>query len=138
MWTVCFVVGAASRLFAARAAFPAWAPGVALVGLGTLRGHASTYLVAGPAIALLTAVLLVAWRFWSDVTAPTLRPIIWLGTVSYAAYLWNYPLTIWLRPHAEHAGILAALLTVPLAALSWYAVERPWMAPMRTCKQVAP
>jgi peptidoglycan/LPS O-acetylase OafA/YrhL len=142
-WAVCFVVGAASRLFAARAAFPAWAPGVALVGLGTLsviplRGHASTYLVAGPAIALLTAVLLVAWRFWSDVTAPTLRPIIWLGTVSYPAYLWNYPLTIWLRPHAEHAGILAALLTVPLAALSRYAVERRWQAPMRTPKQVAP
>jgi peptidoglycan/LPS O-acetylase OafA/YrhL len=140
-WAVCFVVGAASRLLAGRAAFPVWAPGVALAGLATLsviplRGHAITYLVAGPAIALLTAVLLLTWRSWSDVTAPTLRPIVWLGTVSYGAYLWNYPLTIWLRPHAEHAGILAALLTVPLAALSWYAVERRWQPPVRTPKQV--
>ena len=24
-----------------------------------------------------------------------------LGTVSYAAYLWNYPLTLWLRPQLD-------------------------------------
>jgi peptidoglycan/LPS O-acetylase OafA/YrhL len=135
-WAVCFVVGAASRVLVARLALPARAPGVALAGLAvlsvvSLRGHAITYLVAGPTVALLTAVLLVAWRSWSDVTAPALRPIVWLGTVSYGAYLWNYPLTVWLRPHAENAGIWAALLTVPLAALSWYAVERRWQAPTR-------
>ena len=142
-WAVCFVVGGASRVLVTRLALPARAPGVALAGLAilsvvSLRGHALTYLVAGPAVALLTAVLLVAWRSWSDVTASVLRPIVWLGTVSYGAYLWNYPLTIWLRPHAEHAGIWAALLTVPLAALSWYAVERRWQAPTRPPELVVP
>lgn len=135
-WAVCFVVGAASRILLPRLAVPTWAPGAALVGLGLLsvvplRGHALTYLVAGPAVALLTAVLLVAWRDWAHVSAPSLRPVVWLGTVSYAAYLWNYPLTMWLRPHVDHAGLLAAALTVPAAALSWHLVERRFQAPAR-------
>lgn len=135
-WAVCFVVGAASRVLAPRVAVPAWAPGAALVGLGLLsvvplRGHALTYLLAGPAVALLTAVLLLAWRDWADVSARALRPVVWLGTVSYAAYLWNYPLTLWLRPHVDHAGLLAAVLTVPAAALSWHLVERRFQARAR-------
>ena len=74
------------------------------------------------------AVLLVAWRSWADVTAPGLRPLVWLGTMSYGAYLWNYPLTLWLRPElGAAAGPLAAVLTVVAAALSWRYVEEPVM-----------
>lgn len=130
-WAVCFVIGAATRVHAHRFRAPAgWVPPAALLCLGLLsvvplRGHALTYLAAGPAVAVLTSVLLLAWRSWAEVTAPGLRGLVWLGTVSYSAYLWNYPLTIWLRPHVDHAGLLAAMLTVPLAAVSWYAVERP-------------
>lgn len=135
-WAVCFVIGAASRVLAVRATLPAWAPGAALAGLAALsviplRGHALTYLAAAPAIAVLTAVLLVAWRSWTDVTALALRPLVALGTVSYGAYLWNYPLTLWLRPYVDHAGLLAALLTVPMALLSWHLVEKRLQAPAR-------
>jgi hypothetical protein len=35
-----------------------------------LRGHAPTHLAGGPAIATLTAVLLLSWRTSTDVTAP--------------------------------------------------------------------
>jgi len=138
-WLVCFVIGAATRLHAERVSPPRWAAPLSVLGLAALsmvplRGHALTYLAGGPAIATLTAVLLLSWRTWTDVTGPPLRALVWLGTVSYGAYLWNYPLTLWLRPHLAHgAGLLAAALTVTAAAISWYAVERRFVdRPART------
>ena len=129
-WAVCFVIGAAARLHGHRVAMPRWAAPLALVGLAVLsviplRGHALTYLAGGPAIATLTAVLVLSWRTWTEVSGPGLRVLAWLGTISYGAYLWNYPLTLWLRPHLDHAGLLATGLTIGAAAASWYVVERP-------------
>ncbi|WP_028474523.1 acyltransferase family protein [Nocardioides alkalitolerans] len=142
-WAVCFVVGAAARVLVARrpalvvpaGAAPLALLGIAVLGVVPLRGHALTYLAGGPAIAALTAVLLLAWRSWTEVAAP-LAPLVWLGTVSYGAYLWNYPLTLWLRPsfaHAEVAGLLAAVLTLVAAGLSWRYVEKP-LAARRTLR----
>ncbi|CAB4732381.1 MAG: acyltransferase family protein [Actinobacteria bacterium] len=128
-WAGCFVIGAASRVYADRIVVPRWAAPTALALLAVLaviplRGHALTYLAGGPAIAALTAVLLLSWRTWTDVTSSALRGLVWLGTVSYAAYLWNYPLTLWLRPYVDGAGLLAAGLTIAMAALSWHLVEK--------------
>jgi peptidoglycan/LPS O-acetylase OafA/YrhL len=125
-WAVCFVVGAAARVHRDRLRLPARATPLALAGLAVLsvvplRGHALTYLAGGPVIAVLTAAVLLAWRTWTEVTQPALRALVRLGTVSYAAYLWNYPLTLWLRPHA----LLAVALTLAVAALSWRYVEAP-------------
>ncbi|WP_116951064.1 acyltransferase family protein [Jiangella endophytica] len=163
-WAVCFVIGAAARVYQDRWSAPrghgppGWegvppygraptptartptpagrAPasiavvaaltGLAVLSVVPLRGHALTYLAGGPTIAALTAVLLLAWRGWADVTTPALRALVWLGTVSYAAYLWNYPLTLWLRPHAGAvAGPLALVLTLVAAELSRRYVEQP-------------
>ncbi len=122
-WAICFVIGAGSA-YVARRGLPAVAAGPALaallvLALVPLRGHAATYLLAAPAIALLTAVVLQSWRTWVEVEAPALRLLVALGTVSYAAYLWNYPLTLWL------SGLAALPLTVVAAALSWRYVEEP-------------
>ncbi len=129
-WAVCFVVGGATRALGDRVVVRPWAVSAALAGLAVLsvvplRGHALTYLAGGPAIAALTAVLLLSWRTRTDVTGPA-RALVALGTVSYGAYLWNYPLTLWLRPSLEaYAGPVAALLTLVAAALSWRFVEAP-------------
>ena len=140
-WAVCFVVGGATRVLGRHAVVPALSAPVALTGLAVLsvvplRGHALTYLAGGPAIAALTAVLVLSWRSWTDVTGPA-RALVLLGTVSYGAYLWNYPLTLWLRPTLEDlAGPVALVLTLPVAALSWHLVEARVGARRRTPEPV--
>ncbi|MEI6793447.1 MAG: acyltransferase [Actinomycetes bacterium] len=66
------------------------------------------------------------------------RPIVWLGLVSYGLFLWQAgPLLIivnqqwissghWVVRFVEFAA-LAIALTVPLAALSYYLIERPFL-----------
>jgi peptidoglycan/LPS O-acetylase OafA/YrhL len=131
-WALCFVVGAAVRLHRERLVVPGWAAPAALAALAVLsvvplRGHPLTYLAGGPAIAALTGVLILAWRTWTTVTGP-LVGLVWLGTVSYAAYLWNYPLSLWLP------ALPATLLTLAAATLSWQYVEAPLQRP----RQVVP
>jgi peptidoglycan/LPS O-acetylase OafA/YrhL len=134
-WFVCFVIGAATRLRGEGR----WAPpitvrlmlaGLAALAFVPLRGHPLTYLLAGPAIAAFTAVLLLAWSRWDTLAdrAFLSRSLAALGVISYGAYLWNYPLTLWLRPGlGAVAGPLAAALTIVAAALSWRFVEEPVM-----------
>ena len=65
-----------------------------------------------------------------------LRPVRYLGTISYMAYLVHRPfilLSISILYHAHlssHAlvGVLAAVLTVSFATFTWYTVERPLLA----------
>lgn len=141
-WALCFVIGGAARVLGGSARVPQWAAPLALVGLAVLsvvplRGHALTYLAGGPAIAALTAVLLLSWRGWTSVTGPA-RVLVVLGTVSYGAYLWNYPLTVWLRPHLDgSAGPVALVLTLVMAATSWRLVESRTRHPRRTPEAVA-
>lgn len=141
-WAICFVIGGAARILGTRAALPTWAVPAALACLAVLsvvplRGHALTYLAGGPAIAALTAVLLLSWRTWTDVTGPA-RALVVLGTVSYGAYLWNYPLTLWLRPSLDGlAGPVALVLALAMAALSWHLVEARTRRVRRTPEAVA-
>ncbi|ANZ43203.1 hypothetical protein BBK82_32740 [Lentzea guizhouensis] len=129
-WFVCFVIGAAVRLkgtYVPRWAVPVVVAVLAVLSVVPLRGHATTYLLAGPAIAGCTAVLLLVWSRCRDVPL-AVKPLVALGTVSYGAYLWNYPLTLWLRPElGAAAGPIAAVLTIVAAALSWRYVEEPVM-----------
>jgi peptidoglycan/LPS O-acetylase OafA/YrhL len=60
----------------------------------------------------------------------SLRPVVWMGTVSYGAYLWHFP--VWIAASGAHTGLsglvllgLRTGLTFLLAALSYYFVERP-------------
>lgn len=57
------------------------------------------------------------------------KPLVWVGVVSYSAYLWHWPLLAFYRyGHAEvgwAAGIAIFLLTFALAWLSYRFVEQP-------------
>jgi len=62
----------------------------------------------------------------------SVRPMVWMGTVSYGAYLWHFPVAIELdsaRTGLHGPGLLAvrAAATFALAAASYYLVERPVM-----------
>lgn len=131
-WAVCFVIGGAVRYAGESAATTARRTAPLAVGLlATLsvmpwRGHAWTYLAGGPAVAMATAALLVTIGTWATVAHPLARALVCLGTVSYAAYLWNYPLTMWARASlGTGGGVLAAAGTVLLATASWHLVEKP-------------
>ena len=130
-WVLCFVIGAASRVLRDRVRVPTFVAPIALAVLGVLsvlpvRGSAATYLLWAPLIALLTAALVsISWREWSTLRTPALRPLVALGVVSYGAYLWNYPLTLWLRETSPSAPALAAGLTIVAATLSWMLIEKP-------------
>jgi len=70
----------------------------------------------------------------------TLRPVLWVGTISYSAYLWHQPLMAFARlgiasePPAWVFGGLAAL-SLLLGHLSWRFVEAPFRAGSRWSRQ---
>jgi peptidoglycan/LPS O-acetylase OafA/YrhL len=62
----------------------------------------------------------------------SLRPLVWMGTVSYGAYLWHFPIFIELdagRTGTTGLSLLAIRFgaTFVLAGLSYYLIERPVM-----------
>lgn len=136
-WTIAMVIGAAcqlnrehiSRWLHGRRTM--WGAGVGLAGLAAMsflpdaKNTPASYLLGGALIA--AATMLLIW-FLKDVPLVPVawRPMVWLGTISYAAYLWNYPIGWWLRDVGVTAWqIPAILLTILAATVSWYAVERP-------------
>lgn len=88
----------------------------------------ASLVVAATGVLILGAAGARASRFMH---ALDVAPLAWLGTVSWGAFLWHQP--VWLV--LQHRGgpfwsvVLQFLLaTLGVAALSWYAVERPLLA----------
>jgi peptidoglycan/LPS O-acetylase OafA/YrhL len=134
-WPVTLIVGAALALFRDRlpTTVPRWAVWLSVTGLAGMcfvphaKARAASYLLGGPLVSIATVVLIVAVLEGRPMRA-VLAPLRFLGLVSYAAYLWNYPIVGWLTVGmTNHA--LAAWLSIPLtvaaAALSWLVAERP-------------
>jgi hypothetical protein len=101
-----------------------------LSGTDALAYRGGFLLSALSAAALITGAICV--RGGPIATVLSVRPMVWMGTVSYGAYLWHFPVAIELdsaRTGLGGAGLLATrvLATFTLAAASYYLVERPVM-----------
>ena len=69
----------------------------------------------------------------------SLRPVVFIGLISYSLYLWHWPLIVFQRTdgllHADSSGIVTKLLLIAvstgIAFLSWKFVEMPFRSKAR-------
>ena len=127
VWAVTLVLGCALAIgvvqlrFATRFVIAAL---LALLGLSFLpeaKSHAMTYLLVVPAIAVLSLCLIENAISRQPSGLLNNRLLLYLGKVSYAAYLWDYPLALWFP------GPASIPLAVAAASASFWLVERPFL-----------
>lgn len=144
-WAVAMLLGASGYL--ARERLARWLPptetnsGRALAAAALALCIAASFwptldktgfgqLLVGPLVAALSVIIIRHLITWKNLPTSALRPLLALGTVSYAAYLWNYGIVVWFGGNQpenyELASMIGAfVLTLAAAALSWLLVEAP-------------
>ena len=76
-----------------------------------------------------TAALLVSPQGWGN-RALSWPPLVRVGDISYSLYLWHWPLLVFARfvfPDATWVIVIALVLSVALAWLSWRYIETPFL-----------
>ena len=128
-------------LVAARRAAPvvAVAAGLVLLGAFTLLSDAAPLYYQG--LSLVLSVVAAA-LVWGVETAPrslparliSLRPLAWVGKISYGLYLWHWPVILFVNSTAGPFGLLPGsfglngerlALTFAAATASFYLLEQP-------------
>jgi peptidoglycan/LPS O-acetylase OafA/YrhL len=110
--------------------------GFALLAAATVLLSADAGYPGARALAPVTATILLVVA-GTSVAGPApplaralaLRPLQWLGRVSYSWYLWHWPfivlLATWLDDDRVRVRIVAALVALPVAAAAHHLVENP-------------
>lgn len=132
-WSVAMLIGAWARVDQDRLTHWLSAPqlraivgaasSVVLAGLCFVpepKGWPITYLVGGPLIGVCTVGLIFAYAQRRGTAPAALMPLVGLGAISYAAYLWNYPISKWVEN-----DLAVVALTLAAATVSWWLVEQP-------------
>jgi len=113
---------------------------VGVIGLGAMLLSMATNLVPlpFPGLGALLPVFGAAAVIWAGsggkhLTSPFLswKPLIFVGLISYSLYLWHWPVLAFMRywaidPLTPTQAVIAVLLSLLLATLSWRFVERPF------------
>jgi peptidoglycan/LPS O-acetylase OafA/YrhL len=97
---------------------------LALLGLAFLpeaKSQVWTYLLVLPVIAVLSLCLIQNAISREPIGVLNNRVLLYLGKISYAAYLWDFPLSLWFP------GPLAIPLALAAASASFWLVERPFL-----------
>jgi len=108
--------------------------GIAMIGVA-VAAYSDEMVM--PGVVAVLPVAGTALVLWSGLAAPSLvgrtlslRPLVFIGLVSYAWYLWHWPLLVFFRYVTERAPmagevVVLILLSFLLAVLSWRYVEVP-------------
>jgi peptidoglycan/LPS O-acetylase OafA/YrhL len=134
-WSSALVIGAAAQLHKERLAPLAergWPLAVLLLTamcfLPDAKSHSYTYLIGAPLIGVCASALVLKAARWEEIWVWS-TPLRWLGLISYAAYLWDFPIINWLRGSEANklplwGGPASIVLTIAAATASWYMLER--------------
>lgn len=141
-WGLGLIIGSALRLYRVRtsswfsgrrhrraALFGGSAVLAALVFFPKANESPVFFFLGGPLAMVAAAVLVALAASRTEVMPRWTRPLQLLGMVSYAAYLWNYIVILWLNDGSTAdlpplVAVLAIVLTLVIAVLSWHTVER--------------
>lgn len=141
-WGLGLIVGSALRLYRVHvfrwfsgrrlrlAALPVAVLVLALLMFFSKANETPAFFFVGGPLAMAGAAVLVVLAASRTRAMPTwTRALQGLGTVSYAAYLWNYVVILWLNGGSTAnlpplVAVSAILLTLLLAVVSWHTVER--------------
>jgi hypothetical protein len=109
------------------------AAGLALIGYAVFRfTHATPFPGAAALVPCIGTALIIAAGETSPLNRLLIvKPIVFVGLISYSLYLWHWPVYVFARAAlfraptaAETAGLIA--LSFTLAMLSWRYIERPF------------